>query len=266
MIFSQTSRALSLPDRLLGLGMDQVVLTIILDRRHEGVGDRDRDIEVGDLGRVVLAGDEIHDIRMIHPQDAHVGAPTGAALLDHVGRRVVQAHEGDRTRGDAHRGADDVVLGPEPGEGEPGPSARLVDQGHRPEGVVDAVPAVGEGVLDRQDEAGGELPQGPARIHQGRRVGHEHPVRHQTEERLGHGLDGAGGRSISAIRLRHRPGHPPEQVGGLFDRLACVILDQVALFQHGESVGRELQGAFRSRGSRHGPVTRSNECHKGMIE
>ncbi len=74
--------------------------------------------------------------------------------------------------------------------------------------------------VDRQDEAGRELAQGPARIHQGRRVGHEHPVGHETEERLGHGLDGAGGRSVPAVRLRHRPGDPPEQVGGLFDRLA----------------------------------------------
>ena len=33
------------------------------------------------LVSVVLAGDELHDVRVVHPQDAHVGAAPGAALL-----------------------------------------------------------------------------------------------------------------------------------------------------------------------------------------
>ena len=55
--------------------------------------------------------------------------------------------------------ADDVVLGPEPGEAEPGAAAALVHQRHGAEGVVDAALAVGEGVVDREHEAGGELAQ-----------------------------------------------------------------------------------------------------------
>ena len=38
-----------LADDLAGLGMVQVVHLVGLDRGHEGVGDRDRDVEVGDL-------------------------------------------------------------------------------------------------------------------------------------------------------------------------------------------------------------------------
>ena len=54
---------LELAGDLAGLGVDQVVRLVLLHRLHERVGDRDRDVEVGDLGRVVLAGDEVHDVR-----------------------------------------------------------------------------------------------------------------------------------------------------------------------------------------------------------
>src|SRR5439155_10775622 len=111
---------------LAGLGMVQVVHRVGLDRLHEGVGDGHRDVEVGDLGRVVLAGDELHDVRMIHPEDAHVGAATGPALFDDIGRSVDQAHKRDGTRSHTHGGADDVVLGAEPREAEPGTTTGLM--------------------------------------------------------------------------------------------------------------------------------------------
>ena len=75
-------------------------------------------------------------------------------------RGVEQPHERDRARGHARGGAHDVVLGPEPREAEAGAAAGLVDQRHGAEGVVDAVLAVGERVVDRQDEAGARA--GPA--------------------------------------------------------------------------------------------------------
>ena len=116
--------------------------------------------------------------------------------------------------------ADDVVLGPEPGEAEAGAAAALVDQRHGAEGVVDAALAVGERVVDRQHEAGGELAQRAAGVHERRRVGHEQPVRHQAVERLGHLLHGAHRCAVPAVRLRDRPCHAPEQVLRL-SRSAC---------------------------------------------
>ena len=90
-----------------------------------------------------LAADEIQDVRVVHPQDAHVGAPPRAALLDRLRGDVEDLHEGDRAAGDALGGLDHVVLGAEPGEGEAGAAAGLVDQGrvlHRLEDLVHGVP------------------------------------------------------------------------------------------------------------------------------
>ena len=203
---------LELAGDLAGLGVEQVVGLVLLHRLHERVGDRDRDVEVGDLARVVLAGDEVHDVRVVHPEDAHVGAAAGAALLHHIGRGVEQAHEGDRARGHAHGAPDDVVLGPEPGEAEAGAAAGLVHQGHGAEGVVDAALAVGEGVVHREDEAGGELAQRAAGVHQGGRVGHEAPGRHDVVEVLRRALDLLVGRAVLPVRLRHRTS-PPARTG-----------------------------------------------------
>ncbi len=100
-------------------------------------------------------------------------------------------HERDRARGHAHGGADDVILGPEPREAESGAATGLVHQSHGAERVVDAALAVGERVVDRQDEAGGQLAQRAAGIHQRGRVGHEEPVGHES-------------RRIAALYLVHR--------------------------------------------------------------
>lgn len=51
--------------------------------------------------RVLLAGDELHDVRMVDPEDAHVGATAGAALLNVLCGVVVDLHEGDGATGDA---------------------------------------------------------------------------------------------------------------------------------------------------------------------
>ena len=61
------------------------------------------------------------------------------------------------------------LAGPQAGEGEAGAAAGLVDQG----GVLDGVEDALDGVLDGQDEAGGELAQLAAGVHQGRGVGQE---------------------------------------------------------------------------------------------
>ena len=58
-----------------------------------------------------LALDEVQDVRMVDAQDAHVGAPTSAALLHGLRGLVEDAHERDRARGHALGGADESPVG-----------------------------------------------------------------------------------------------------------------------------------------------------------
>ncbi len=177
---------------------------------------------------------------MIDAQDAHVGAAPRPALLDHLGRRIVQGHEGDRPGRHPHGGADDVVLGSQPREREPGPAARLVHQRHVPQRVVDAALARGQRVVHRQHEAGRQLAQRPPGVHQRRAVGHPHPRRHQLVERLRHRLDGAGARAVAGIGRGDRARHAPQQIGRLFHRLTPLVLDQVSALQDRDRVLAEL--------------------------
>jgi len=81
--------------------VEEVVLLILLHRFHELFGDADGDIEVVELLLVGLAHDEIHDVRVVDPEDAHVGAAAGATLLDGFGGDVEDPHEGEGAAGDA---------------------------------------------------------------------------------------------------------------------------------------------------------------------
>ena len=94
-----------LSGHLAAAGIDQVVARSSPDGRHELVGDSDRDVEVRDLRQVFLAGDELHDVRMIDAQNSHVGAAARSTLLHRVGARVVQLHEAHRPRRDSRRAA-----------------------------------------------------------------------------------------------------------------------------------------------------------------
>ena len=82
--------------------------------------------------------------------------------------------------GHAAGGAHIAVLGSQPGKGKAGAAAGLVDQGGIAQGAENALHAV----LDRQHEAGRQLPQAPAGIHQGRGVGQEFELGHQLVEGL----------------------------------------------------------------------------------
>src|SRR2546425_5932359 len=61
------------------------------------------------------------------------------------------------------------------------------------------------------------------------------------EERLGEALDGFVGGAVAAVRLGDGAGHPPEQVFGLLDRPALVVLHQVAPLEHGDGVGAQIE-------------------------
>src|SRR4051794_13952341 len=171
------------PHRLHDLAVSRVPeleIRIGLDGLHELVGDRNRDVEVVDLVVLALAVDEFLDVRMVHPEDAHVGPAPGPALLDLVGRSIVDGHERDRPARYTHRALDQIVLGTQPGEAEARAATALVNNGLVLERVVDAV----YGVLDGQNEARAELLQLPAGVHEGRRVGHELAGEHHPEEPL----------------------------------------------------------------------------------
>ena len=116
----------------------QIPICVVFHGLHEGIGDADRNVEIGDGVFVGLAGDEIFDIRVIHAQDGHVGAAAGAALGDFAKGVVVDAQEADRTGGLAGRGFHQAALWAQAGEREAVAAAGLLDEGSIAQGLEDA--------------------------------------------------------------------------------------------------------------------------------
>jgi hypothetical protein len=54
------------PNRFAIARVHQIEVRIVLDGLHEGVGNRNGDVEIVDSRVVVLAGDELLDVRMVH--------------------------------------------------------------------------------------------------------------------------------------------------------------------------------------------------------
>src|SRR5215204_6659006 len=125
-------------------GIGKLEVGVRLDGLHELVGYGHGDVEVVDLVVVLLAIDELLDVGVVDPEDAHVRPAPGSALLDLVRRSVVDGHKRDGTGRYAHRRLHQVVLGTQTGEAKARAAAALVDDGLVLEGVVDAV----DGVLD----------------------------------------------------------------------------------------------------------------------
>jgi len=69
-----------------------------LDGLHEGIGDADGEIEVGQVA-LVLGVDEILDVRMIAAQDAHLRAPARPGGFHGLAGAVEDAHVGDGAGG-----------------------------------------------------------------------------------------------------------------------------------------------------------------------
>jgi len=65
---------------------------------HEGIGDADRDVEVGQVAGI-LGVDEFLDVRMVAAQHAHLGATAGAGGLDGFAGAVEDAHVRHRAGG-----------------------------------------------------------------------------------------------------------------------------------------------------------------------
>lgn len=85
-----------LSDRFAGSGIHQAVGPTLPDSTHETVSESNREIEVRHFMRLLLQGNEIQNVGVVDPQDAHIGTPSRATLLNDVSGQVEQAHKGDR--------------------------------------------------------------------------------------------------------------------------------------------------------------------------
>ena len=193
---------------LPGMGVNQVVLAVRYQGLHERVRGGHRDVEVRDPP-IQLALDELQDVRVVHLEDAHVGAPPGAPLLHRLGGSVEDAQEADRAAGLPARGTHQGVLGAEPGEGETGAATALVDDGcplHRLEDLVHGVPD-GEHETGRVLEAV-VLPG----VHQGRGIRQEVAVHHQLVELTGDVVDLFLSLAPGGLGGGDRHGHAPAHI------------------------------------------------------
>ncbi len=183
--------------KALGARVEQVreaqrPLAIFLYGGHEGIGDTDGNVEIGDLVLVGLAGDEILDIRMVDAEDGHVGAAAGAALGNLTEGVVVDTEEPDGSGGFAGGSFDDAALGAETGEGKAVAAAGLLDESGVAERLEDAGGVATHVIINGEDEAGGELSEGSAGAGEGGGVGEESLGGEESVILAGEGVDISG--------------------------------------------------------------------------
>ena len=155
--------------------VDEGIGPASVDRIHETVGQADREIEVRHLSLLLLQRDEVENVRMVDPQDAHIGPASGSPLFDDIGGHVEDAHERDRAGREAARGGHTVGLRPEVAERESCAPTGLVDEGLAFNGVEDRI----QRIVHRQDKAGRELLERPACVHQCGRIRQKRMGGHQ---------------------------------------------------------------------------------------
>ncbi len=91
----------------IGFGaMKQLDIAIAVDRFHEGIGNADRNVEIGQVA-MILGVDEVLDVRMVAAQHAHLGATPGAGRFDGLAGAVEDTHVRHRA-GSARLGTLDV--------------------------------------------------------------------------------------------------------------------------------------------------------------
>mmetsp|Transcript_73652 Transcript_73652/g.208598 ORF Transcript_73652/g.208598 Transcript_73652/m.208598 type:complete len:573 (-) Transcript_73652:343-2061(-) len=176
--------------RVIGLvGAEQRPLQVLLDAAHEEVGNPEAVEKVAGalllLPVVLLQLEEVKDVGVPRLEVHGEGPLPLAAALVHVTRRLVEVAEHRHQPVAVAVGAADVrPLRADVGDRHPDASGGLGYERALLQGVVDAVNAV---VLHGQQEAGGHLGLGRARVEQrGRRV-REEAARHEVV-----GLDGRG--------------------------------------------------------------------------
>jgi len=211
----------------LGLWIDQVVVALRLHRLHEFLGYTYANIEIGNVGIVRFAVDEVQDIRMVYPQHAHVGAAACAALLDCFSSRIEDLHEADRPAGNsAGRPYRRAALA-QSWEWKPCAATRFVYEGcifYRIEYTLHAV-------LYRQHKTCWQLSKLPPGIHQSRRIRHEPKTRHQLKKIFWQfcSIDRI---VVTGISLRYGVSNSSEHFFDRFDDLAVLIFSLVAFLQY----------------------------------
>ena len=78
--------------------MRQFDFAVGLHRLHEGVGDADRDVEVGQIAGI-LGMNEIFDVRVVATQHPHLRTAAAAGGFDGLAGAVEDAHVGNRAGG-----------------------------------------------------------------------------------------------------------------------------------------------------------------------
>ena len=144
-------------------GIDQVIIFIFFHGLHEGFGKADGNVEIVELLFVGLAHDEIHDIRMVNPQDAHVGSPPCPPLLDRFRGHIKNAHKRNGAAGNTFCRKHDIIGGAQAGKRKTRTAAGFVNQRSKFYGIEDLF----HGIAHRQDKAGRQLAQFTACVHQG---------------------------------------------------------------------------------------------------
>ncbi|MPN29490.1 hypothetical protein SDC9_176943 [bioreactor metagenome] len=122
---------------------------------------------------------------MIDAEDAHVRAAPRAALLDGFGCNVEHAHKADGAAGNAACGADGRALLAQARKRKSGAAAGLMDQ----RGVLDRLEDGLHAVLHGQHEAGRELAERAAGVHQRRRIWQKAQRGHQLKKLVRRRLD-----------------------------------------------------------------------------
>ena len=159
-------------------GVDQFVVLIIFHGLHKNFRQSDGYVEIVQLFLIGLAHDEVHDIRVVDPQDPHISTPACSPLLDGFRSDIKDPHERDRTAGNACGGHDDVIGRAQSGKRESRPAARFMNKG----GELDSVKYLFHGIPDGQDKTGGKLSQFASGVHEGWRVGKKFKPGHALVE------------------------------------------------------------------------------------
>ena len=176
---------------------------------------------------------------MVDAQDTHIGPPAGASLLDRFGGHVEHPHKANRAAGHPAGGVDRASRRAQAGEREAGAAPRFVNQGGLLDRLKNGLHAVGH----RQHEAGGQLAERPARVHQGRGVGQEFQAGHQAIELLLHRSQIDAG-FVGLVRRGNGFGHPAEQLLHRFGGPALVVTDQIAALQHRAGILRNFHSGI----------------------
>ena len=117
----------------------------------------------------LLCADKGLNIRMADVQDRHIGCRPATALIRPSGCRIQQSDKGDRPCSSPGGLENGIPLGPQPGEGKADTAAGPMDEGRLFYGLTHGFRLV----FHREDKTGGQLAQGPARVHQAGGVGQE---------------------------------------------------------------------------------------------